>query len=37
MKRRFLYEALIGLLIAGLLLWVAVAMNGDIPFVYQAH
>jgi hypothetical protein len=37
MKRRFLYEIVIGLAVALLLLYVAVAMNGDIPFVSQAH
>jgi len=35
--RRYLVEAAIGLLVAGLLLWVAVAMNGEIPFIYQGH
>ena len=32
--RRYLVEAAIGLVVAGLLLWVAVAMNGEIPFIY---
>jgi hypothetical protein len=35
--RRYLIEAAIGLVVAGLLLWVAVAMNGEIPFIYQGH
>ena len=35
--KRFVIEAVIGLLVAGLLLWVAVAMNGEIPFIYQGH
>lgn len=35
--RRYLVEAAIGLVVAGLLLWVAVAMNGEIPFIYQGH
>jgi hypothetical protein len=37
MIRRFLVEAAIGLVVALILLWVAVAMNGSVPFIYQAH
>lgn len=33
--RPFLYEALLGLVIAVLLLWVAIAAVTDVPFVYQ--
>lgn len=33
--RRYLVEALIGLVIAILLLWVAIAAVSDVPFVYQ--
>lgn len=33
--RTHLAEAVIGLVIAGLLLWVAVAAVTDVPFVYQ--
>jgi hypothetical protein len=33
--RRYVAEAVIGVLVAGLLLWTIVAAGGDIPFVYQ--
>lgn len=33
--KRYLIEAAIGLVIALLLLWVAVAAVTDVPFVYQ--
>ncbi|MDQ2729296.1 MAG: hypothetical protein M3Y91_15875 [Actinomycetota bacterium] len=36
-ERRFVYEAGIGVLIAVLLLWVALTMNGNVPFVYQRN
>lgn len=31
----YVVEALIGLVIAALLLWVAIAAVSDVPFVYQ--
>lgn len=37
LPRRFVYEAGIGILIAVLLLWVALTMNGNVPFVYQRN
>jgi len=33
--RRYVAEAVIGVLIAGLILWTVVAAGGEIPFVYQ--
>ena len=33
--KKYLYECLVGLAIAALLLWVAVAASDKIPFVYQ--
>ena len=33
--RKYVAEAVIGVLIAGLLLWTIVAAGGEIPFVYQ--
>lgn len=33
--RPYLVEAVIGLVIAALLLWVAIAAVSDVPFVYQ--
>ena len=32
---RLLVEALIGLIVAGLVLWAVVAAGAEIPFVYQ--
>jgi len=33
-RSRFFTEAVIGLLVAALLLWVAIASSTDIPFIY---
>ena len=35
--RRYAIEALVGLAIAAVLLWVAIASKVDVPFIYQGH
>ncbi len=35
--RLYAVEAVVGLIIAGVLLWVAVASKVSVPFIYQGH
>jgi hypothetical protein len=35
--RLYAGEAVVGLVIAGVLLWVAVASKVSVPFIYQGH
>lgn len=35
--RRYALEALVGCVVAGVLMWTAIASDISIPFIYQGH